>query len=801
MAERLPVRTLAAVGLVAGCALALQVLLTRLFAAVLFYHFGFLAISLALLGTGAGGLLLYARPRWFERRALDATLARWSVLLALLLVLVPLAIVRLDYTFIDKIHVSFVLNLGLACLLAALPFTAAGVVIAVAIRSYTRQAGRVYASDLGGAGIGAVVVVPAMWITDPATLIVVLGAVAALAALLFAGSRRRERGLAVGVLGIAAVLAVLSASTSLYYLEPWTHTKPYAERWTPLSRVIGYPPSGKSHYALLFYDRVYAPVPVHRPGTPYPTARQLSLEPQSLGYAMTGPGRALVIGGGGGRDIYNALSAGQRRVDVIELNRGIVDVVDKDLGRWSGSPYTLPRVHTSLGDGRSILASRNVKYDQIHIGFTDTLSANSATAFALTENNLYTIEAFREYYDHLGPNGILNVSRLYKLVGDEALRTTVLSLQALRSRGVAHPERNVVVLLGHDILGELFGTTLSRPRAWTPAELARLRALAAARGMQIAYAPGGPYRLEWAQLARAASPQAFCESYRLNVCAPTDNEPFFFNMRRISNVGKAPGPGYIYSVDPLRILLLTLAILAVLCALAFALPLALVRRAGRPSAGALSFFAEIGLGFLLLEIVLIQRLVLFLGFPTYALSVVLFALLVFTGLGALLSGHFDDRPRPALMTAMAAVTVMIAIGAFALQPLLRALIELPFPARVAVTVALLAPAGVGMGVAMPIGLRRLEGLYPVGVPWAWAINGVTSVLASALGVAIALVGGFTLATLAAAAAYLAALLHAALGRWPGDRTFNRPGRASSSADRAHSPLPEPAPMGPEHSSA
>jgi len=510
----------------------------------------------------------------------------------------------------------------------------------------------------------------------------------------------------------------------------------------------------------------------------------------------SGPARALVIGGGGGRDIFNALDAGVRQVDVIELNQGIVDVVDRDLRRWSGSPYTLPRVHTSVGDGRSILAARDARYDEIHIGFTDTLSANSATAFALTENNLYTTEAFDEYLDHLGPDGILSVSRLYRLVGDEALRATVLALESLRRRGVADPERNVVVLLGHDILGELFGTVLVRPRAWTAAELDRMRALARRDGVQIASAPGGPYRLEWAGLHSAPSAASFCAGYRMNVCAPTDDRPFFFNMRRLGDLGSAPPPGYLYSIDPFRVLILTLAILLVLSAIGFVLPLAVGRREGRPGAAALSYFAFIGLGFLLLEVVLIQRFVLFLGFPTYALSVVLFALLVFTGVGALLAERLRARPRPALVAALASVALLTVAAAFGLQPLLRALIEWPFAARVAVSVALLAPAGLGMGMAMPIGIRRLVEQHPRGVPWAWAVNGLTSVLASALAVAIAITAGFTAATLAACACYLAALVHAARGRWPAATAAPR-----LRADRGGAAAPALQPSAPGRSSA
>ncbi|MFL6110091.1 MAG: hypothetical protein ACJ786_01870, partial [Catenulispora sp.] len=675
-------RVATSVALVAGIVLALQVLLTRLLAAELFYHFGFLAISLALLGTGAGAILIYTRPQWFAGQA-GAVLARWCAVLSVLLLLTPLLLVRLRFGTGSAVTAHFVLMLAIACILAALPFTAAGIVVAFAIRESTAWVGRLYACDLAGAAVGAIVVVPLMWVVAVPTLLVALAAVAAVAALVVATGARR---LGAGLLVLSGIAIALAAATHLYYLPPVT-TAPglpvVADRWGPLNRVVGYAPPQGSAFGLVFYDRVYAPVPVHRPGTTLPDWHALHLGPQSIGYAMTGPGNALVIGGGGGRDIYNALTSGQRSVDVIELNKDIVGVVDHDLGRWSGSPYTLPHVHTAVGDGRATLAARSTKYTQIHIGFTDTLSASSAQAFGLTEANLYTVEAYEEYFDHLRPGGILNISRPYHLVGDEALRATVLALTALERRGIAHPERNVVVVLGHDIFGELFGTVLARLKPWLPAELARIRLLARQRGAGVAFAPGGPYRLQWAQLAAAPSVQAFCDSYRLDVCAPTDNKPFFFNMTRLGKLGAGPGAGYVYSVDPLLVLFVTLGILLVLAAVAFVAPLWLVRAGDRPSLGSLAFFAEIGFGFLLLEVVLVQRFVLFLGFPTYALSVVLFSLLLFTGAGALLSSLLPQDPRRVLLVALGAGCALAIAAAFALQPLLRSLIAGPFAARVA----------------------------------------------------------------------------------------------------------------------
>jgi hypothetical protein len=765
VARRPPLRVLVAVGLVAGSSVALQVLLTRIFAAALFYHFSFLAISLALVGVGGGAIVIYVRPQWFDRVPLERALARWSIAYALLLLAVPAAIVRLDYLY-TGFSLRFTLNLTAACVLAALPFLAAGVVVALAVRGYARSIGRLYAFDLAGAGLGAAAVVPLLWVIAAPTLVVALSLCAALAAALLAGYAAPERRAAYAALGLGAALVAVAGASHLYYLRPAGPT-PDADRWTPLSRVLGFVPKDRRRHGLVIYDRVVGEiVPYH--GGPYPGWRELQEGPQSIGFELTGPGRSLIIGGGGGRDILDALSERQR-VDVIELNRGIRKVVDEDLRSFSGAPYSLPGVHTTIGDGRSTLAHRHQRYDQIQIGFTDTFSANSAQAFALTESNLYTVEAFREYLDHLRPNGILNLSRPVRHSGDEALRITLLALEALRQEGVRDPSRNVAVVLGHYSLPlkQLdYATVLVRRRPFGRVELARVRALAGRRGLGVAFAPGGPYRGDWRRLAADPDPERFCRDFPVDVCPPTDDKPFFFFAKRLSDLFGANTVRTIGVPDPLLILALALGILLAMCAAAFALPLALVQRQGRPKLGELSFFLAIGVGFLLLEVVLIQRFVLFLGFPTYALSVVLFALLAFTGVGSLLSTRAERAPRQWLVAALAVACALIAASAYALQPLLRSLIELPFAIRMAITVALLAPVGITLGTAMPIGLRRLVGLHPQGVPWAWGINGVASVLGSVLGVMIAINYGFAVTTLVALGCYLSALAHAALGRWP-----------------------------------
>jgi MFS family permease len=218
-----------------------------------------------------------------------------------------------------------------------------------------------------------------------------------------------------------------------------------------------------------------------------------------------------------------------------------------------------------------------------------------------------------------------------------------------------------------------------------------------------------------------------------------------------------------------------------------AAPLVLTAREHRPPMPALGFFALIGLGFLTLEIALIQRFVLFLGFPTYALSVVLFALLLWTGAGSLLAGLVRDRRR-ALTAALTVACVLIAVSAYGLHPLLAALIDLSFADRVAVTVALLAPAGIALGMAMPLGLGRLATLHPHGVAWAWGVNGIASVVASAGAITVAIVAGFPAATLVALACYLGALAHVRLSHWPKPAT---PAPTPAVQSHRRTPITEP----------
>ncbi len=747
-------RMLLGLGLVTACALAFQVLLTRLLSAVLAYHFSFLAVSLSLVGTGAGAMLLYLRPDRF-RAPVASLLASWTVLFAVALVAVPVAAAQLDLATTAARWWS--LRFALMSLVAAVPPFAAGVVVALALSRYVERVGLVYGVDLFGAGVGAFVAVPLMWSAPAPVLVVALAAVAAAAAVSFAG----KGALGGAALAVSVALSVLVLHQAFSILDLGSGYELPAdaevhERWTPLARVLGVHDPSSETFAMVLYDRVYAPVPIVAPDREL-TWRELQTGLQSIPYRFAGPGLALVVGGGGGRDIHTALSEEQYPVDVIELNEGIRQVVDEDLARISGSPYSLPGVDTVVGDGRSTLAARRQLYDQIHLGFTDTLSANAAQGFALMENNLYTVEAFQEYFEHLKPEGILAVSRLYDFVGPEVLRLTVLAMASLRARGIEQPRDHVFVMRGTELGGAGMGTLLARLTPFSGQDLNRLRFLAKLRGGEVVFAPDGAGSDEWNELAQSASEHAFCAAQPLDVCPPTDDRPFFFNMQR-SGAEVGGRPAFWRGLNPYSMLWTALGILVALCLVAFVLPLA-SSRASLPPARWSLYFAAIGLGYILVEIVLIQHFVLFLGFPTYALSVVLAGLLVSSGFGALASRRLTASNG--LLIALLLAVFLIVAGAVGVQPVLRAMIDRPLASRVGFALILLAPLGALLGTAMPIGLRRLEELQQGAVPYAWGINGLTSVLGSVAGVLIAMQAGFAATGLVAAGCYAVALASAA----------------------------------------
>ena len=381
-------------------------------------------------------------------------------------------------------------------MLAALPFLAAGIVIALAVRGYARSIGRVYAFDLAGAGIGAAAVVPLMWVFDATTLLVALGGWPRWPPLLFApAASRRSAALAGGARRSRCCSSLLAGRPTAYYLDP---RRPRARcRALDAARARARLPAGpRGATATWSTTATSARSSPTRAASRCRTGGRSRRAPEHRLRAHR-PGRRA-------RDRRRRRARHPHRAHLRAAARGRDRAQPRRSATWStrtcarspGGPYSLPRVHTTIGDGRSAVAESDKRYDQIQIGYVDTFSADRRQAFALTEHNLYTVEAFEEFFDHLKPGGVLNLARPVEHNGEEALRATVLTLEALEQERRGEP--------GAQRRGDPRPTTSRRsrlrvrhdPRQARAVHAGRARARSGgwrrARATGIAYAPGGP---------------------------------------------------------------------------------------------------------------------------------------------------------------------------------------------------------------------------------------------------------------------------------------------------------------------
>jgi hypothetical protein len=503
----------------------------------------------------------------------------------------------------------------------------------------------------------------------------------------------------------------------------------------------------------------------------------LQYELTALGYRLFGspgappprPFEALVIGTGGGRDLLSALVFGASTVDGVEINPIIVNDVMRDRFRdYSGAVYDWPGVTVTVEDGRSFVRRSARQYDIIQASLVDTWAATAAGAYALSENSLYTVEAFDDYLNHLSDNGVLSISRWVF----DGLRLISLAQEVGARRGWNPADR--LAIIQHDKVA----TFLLKKTPFTPGETRLLADAAAQLGFSVMYLPGHPVpafgdsRDQYTRLLLAPDRHAFYADFPLDVAPTTDDRPFFFHTTRLRNhwsvapilrlfgvqVERPDNPGS-WGTGGLTALLMLLAISSLLIVLFILGPLAFTSRGalGHGWMRSLGYFACLGGAFMLIEVALLQRFVLLLGHPVYSLTVTLFSLLLGTGLGSILSRRIDDASlRRWAAIACGAVAVVGLVWGNALPWIVQSAIAWPLSVRIALAVALMTPAGMLMGVPLPAGVRLLAATQPQLVAWAWGMNGALSVLGATLAVFIAMNWGFSVTLLCGAAIYAVA---------------------------------------------
>jgi len=801
-------RRLVGVALVSAALLMTELALTRIFSVVMYYHFAFLAISIALFGVSASGVFAYVARRRLERLDTDAMLAAESIVYAVATIVALFWLVRLRVGLNYSPH-NLALMLTIYAL-AALPFFAGGLVVTLAISRFSSHVNAVYAADLIGAAGGCLILIPLLDRLGAPGVVLAAAALSIAAGLLFAGDRARMRVAAAGAVVLALPVAgQLSGRAGFDVVDTKGHRGDTVlfSKWNAFSRIGVY---ARAHGDWSLSSAYKGPLPETRfmdidsaASTPIlelapdlSNAQYLRYELTALAYQLVGargvqsgdrgpapnpqppaptPFTALVIGPGGGRDLASALVFGAARVDGVEINPIIADDVMRDRFRdFSGGIYANPRVRIAVDDGRSFVRRTPNRYDVIQASLVDTWAATAAGAYTLTENTLYTVEAFDDYLDHLNDEGILSITRWVA----DGLRLVSLAQAACEHRGWAAADRLAIVRQ------DRVATFLLKKAPFTSAEIASLRAVADRLAFDVLYAPDrtivvgdegshpfftqptpdlfvdGAATGDYARLIRAADREQFYASYRADIRPTTDDRPFFFHTTKLRNqFDVAFGKSMLFG-NGLSALLTLLGISTALVVLFVIGPLALVdRQHARPRGWLpwLVYFGALGAGFMLIEVSVLQRFVLLLGHPVYSLTVTLFSLLLGTGLGAAWSRRFPDKALA--QAGIGAVLGVALIGVLVIAvagPIIDWAIPLPRAARMLIAVAMLLPMGLALGMPMPTGLRLLSGRAPQMIAWAWGINGALSVLGATLAIFIAMNWGFRITLLSASAVYLVA---------------------------------------------
>jgi SAM-dependent methyltransferase len=782
-----------AVGVISGAALGFQILLIRLFSIVEWHHLAFLVISLALLGYGASGTLLaLAREpmlRRFEATAGSAAAAFGATSIGSFVIAQRIELNSLEIFWSTRqFGTLFVLYL-----LFAVPFFCAATAIGLALTRYGSASPRLYRADLIGGGASAALVTAVLFVIHPSTALQIIAAVGFLAAILFAP---RRGAIAVALIGIVAVVAarplVLPLRMSQFKELSHALRVPGAviadERSSPLGLLtsVSSPMVPFRHapgLSLAFEGEIPEQIGVFTDGggmTPIvlyrndPAALEyLGFIPTAVAY-HTGARRknVAVIGAGGGAEVLSALVHGAERVTAVELNRQMVELVETRFARESGGLYAHDRINVVNAEARQFIRETGERFDVIQLALVGSHGASAAGVQALSESYLYTVEAMAEMIEHLAPGGYLVVTRWMQAPPREVIKLLATAIEALERAGGPQrewaPSQQLALIRGWNT-----ATLIIRNGAFEADEVAMLRRFADNRSFDLEYAPGvvreetnqynlleEPYLFDAATalLAGGAVREDFYRRYKFHVRPATDERPYFFHSFQWSALPellqlRARGGmpllewGYLVLVAGLAQALVAAVVLILL-------PLVFVRHgksANRePVWRLVVYFGSIGLAFLFVEIAFMQRLTLFLGNPLYAIAVVLSSFLFFGGFGSGVAARVSER-RAAI------VPVIVAVAAIAGLVLVRALttaaVGLGGPAKIAISVALVAPLAFGMGMPFPLALRRLAATDRAAIPWAWGINGTASVLSSMLATLVAVHYGFSILVALAAALY------------------------------------------------
>jgi hypothetical protein len=756
--------------------LQLELFLTRIFSVTMWYHFAFMAISLAMFGLAAGAIFVEV----LEQRDPHRTLAHTGLSFAL-----TSAVCFAIQLYIPADPENELAWTALAFTLIAIPFVFGGMVVCVALTRFPVSTGRLYAFDLAGSAAGCILTIPILNHIHAPTAVILNAGIAALAAAAFAwhlhGKMRWVASTCCVILLIAAALNQSAKLVDIQWLKGgknW-HDGIY-EKWNALSRIYirdtgqepfgwgmspAYHPNRKLEQLYLNIDSGAATVITKFDGN-LGALEHLKYDVTSIAHYLRSSTSVLVIGVGGGRDILTSLVFGQQHVTGVEINPDILAVLTDRFSDYTGGLQRNPAVTLVHDEARSYVARSPEKYGIIQASLIDTWAATSAGAYVLTENGLYTKEAWMTFLDHLTSDGILTMSRwYYEAQPAETLRLTALASSSLMDMGVENPRQHIIIVRKRDSseTGQYsVATILVSKQPFSETDIDRIAKISQDMEFLPVLTPHFAERPEFEAVCSRSQYSQLMRTYPLNIEAPTDDSPFFFHMLRPGDLVKRStfqGMNEL-NLKAVKVLGRLLGIVTLLTTVAIVLPLAFRRRVREAySVRLMTYFAAIGLAFMMVEIGQLERLIVFLGHPIYGLTVVLFVLLMASSFGSLCSYRMAKWFW--LLPAVLAAFILIS------PSVTRSLTIASTPVRILVSAVLLFPSGFFMGMAFPLGVKKaLSSHERAPTAWYWGINGAFSVISSVLAVVVAVFWGVTVTLLVGLGAYIVGLI--ALGTsWPG----------------------------------
>jgi len=780
-------RPLAGIFLLSASLLTFELTLIRVYSATLFYHFAFMAISVAMLGLAAAGLTVHKLPHKFRAETIGRWAPLWSSAYAVSLIVILLIAFRIPvnaYLAPDAIAD----RLAAIYILSAIPFYFAGLVFSGLFSSLPKIIGKLYAWDLIGAGVGAVIIIPLLNWAGGESGPFFIATAGLIAAALFTSSGKWKIPL-----GLALVALIFGfTNNSAHWLEI-KYSKGQSlkgfdvkyNRWNSISRIMAipfrpgtdaaytwapspnYPLPIMPHLSLMIDDGAATPV-LPFDGKDLGPINYLTNDLTSLAHRLHGDGKTLVIGCGGGRDVLTALMLGSKHVDAVDINPLIFDAMNGKLADFNGHLYHHPKVTGIVSEGRAFARRHPGEYDLLQVAMIDTWAATTAGAYSLSENSLYTIEAFEDYIRALKPGGMFTFTRFFFEPPRQTIKLVSLYLAAAERMGIAHPDSCILVAKY-----ESLATVIFKKEPFTQKEISTFCSDLTNLGFDLVYAPNHRVNTYFKNLVESSNRDAFFARYAFDIRPNTDERPFFFNLLKMQDFLRVfevkEGQRFNYYATYTLFVLLGLSALATIAVLI--LPTLfwgdkLEKYAGRGAL--LGYFIAIGLAYIMIETALLQRFVLFLEQPTYAASAVVAGMLIASGLGSMFWGITEGKRRPYLIKlAFIGIVVGMAVHIFLGYSLIHWLISLPLAVKTIIAALLVLPLGFVMGMPLPAALGAAGQKGSGTVAWCWAVNGAASVVASPLAVTIAMAKGFGSVMVIATICYMIAfwlLIRVLIGR-------------------------------------